>query len=158
MSAIVFILLGILIGASLIGSYLMGREHGRLKAIDEVARTMGGRIIDGGRVEEPREAEMTVVRETETNPDGRPRQEIIAELSAGDSVNLVRERSDANEPNAVRVVSRLGDIGRLARTDANNVAPYLDGGGRVRASIALISASSSTNAVLNVVLSVVALT
>lgn len=157
MSGIVFIILGILIGAALIGAYLMGREHGRLKAIDEVARTMGGRIIDGGRAEERREAEMTVVRETETNADGHARQDIIAKLAMGDDVDLVRERADSSEPNAVRVISRLGEIGRLARSDANNVAPYLDGGGRVSASIAHISGGTSTNTAFNVVLSVVAL-
>jgi hypothetical protein len=157
MSAIVFIILGILIGAALFGAYLMGREHGRLKAIDDVARTMGGRIIDGGRAEERREAEMTVVRETEVNPDGRSRQDIIAKLATGDDVDLVRERSDTSEPNAVRVISRLGEIGRLARSDANNIAAYLDGGGRVSASIAHISGGTNTNTVFNVVLSVVAL-
>jgi HIRAN domain len=159
MSGIVFILIGVALGAALVGAYLLGRERGRMRTIDEVARTMGGQIL--GRRErrdgERSQAEMAVVGETETNADGRSRQDIILKLAMGDDVDLVRERADAGEPNAVRVVSRLGQIGRLSRADAETLAPYLDGGGRVSASIAHINGGTSTNTALNVVLSVVAI-
>jgi hypothetical protein len=159
MTALASILIGILLGAALVGAYLLGRERGRLKAIDEVARTMAPQIMgrrgrrEGGRAE----AEMAVVGETQTNADGKARQDIIVELRPGEDIDLVRERSDASEPNAVRVVSRLGEIGRLSRTDADTLAPYLDGGGRVSASIAHINGGTSTNSTFNVVLSVVAI-
>lgn len=159
MTGLAFILIGIAIGAALVGAYLLGRERGRIKAIDEVARTMAPQILGrrekrgGGRAE----AEMAVVGETESNADGKSRQDIIVELRPGEDIDLVRERSNASEPNAVRVVSRLGEIGRLARTDADMIAPYLDGGGRVSASIAHINGGTSTNSSFNVVLSVVAI-
>jgi hypothetical protein len=159
MSALVFIFIGIALGAALVGAYLFGRERGRMRTIDEVARTMAPQIMgrrgrhEGGRSE----AEMAVVGETQTNADGKARQEIIMELRPGEDVDLVRERSDASEPNAVRVVSRLGEIGRLSRPDAETLAPYLDGGGRVSASIAHINGGTSTNSTFNVVLSVVAI-
>lgn len=153
MTTLVFIFIGMAIGAALVGAYLLGRERGRLAAIDEVARTMGGRLLGKRRergAAERAQAEMAVVGET--NGDGQDRQAIIAKLKAGDDVDLVREHGDAGEPNAVRVVSRFGGIGRLARADADNLAPYLDSGGRVSASIAHISGGA-----LNVVLSVVAI-
>jgi hypothetical protein len=161
MTTLVFIFLDIVIGAALVGAYLLGRERGRMRAIDEVARTMGARLMgkrrrsaNGG---ERAKAEMAVVGETETNADGSSRQAIIAKLANGEDVELVRERGNPREPNAVRVVSRHGDIGLLARSDADNLAPYLDSGGRVSASIAHIDGGTSTNAAYNFVVSVVAL-
>jgi hypothetical protein len=78
----------------------------------------------GRREGERSQAEMTVVGETDSNADGRARQEIIAKLRTGEDVDLERERADASEPEAVRVVSRLGEIGRLSRADAATIAPY----------------------------------
>jgi hypothetical protein len=157
MSALVFIFIGIALGAALVGAYLFGRERGRMRTIDEVARTMAPQIMGrrGRREGERAQAEMAVVGETATNADGKARQDIIMELRPGEDIDLVRERGDAAEPNAVRVVSRLGEIGRLSPADAETIAPYLDGGGRVSASIAHINGGTSTNAVFNVVLSVV---
>jgi hypothetical protein len=159
MTALASILIGILLGAALVGAYLLGRERGRLNAIDEVARTMAPQIMGkrGRREGERSQAEMAVVGETQTNADGKARQDIIMELRPGEDIDLVRERGDASEPNAVRVVSRMGEIGRLSRADADTIAPYLDGGGRVSASIAHISGGTSTNTAFNVVLSVVAI-
>lgn len=159
MTGIVFILIGIAIGAALVGAYLLGRERGRMKAIDEVARTMAPQILGKRREgrDERSQAEMAVVGETDVNADGRARQDIIAKLRTGEDVELVRNRTDGSEPNAVRVVSRLGEIGWLSRADAETLAPYLDGGGRVSASIAHINGGTSTNTMFNVVLSVVAL-
>jgi hypothetical protein len=156
MTALVFIFVGIAIGAALIGAYLFGRERGRAGAIDDVARTIGGKLVGRGEGDRT-QAEMAVVGETETNADGTARQEIIAKLAVGEDVELVRDRARSDEPNAVRVVSRRGEIGRLARADADRLAPYLDGGGRVSASIAFINGGTSTNTALNVVVSVVAL-
>jgi hypothetical protein len=155
MATLVFIFVGILIGAALVGAFLMGRERGRTKAIDDVARTMGGGLI--GRGEARTHAEMTIVGETETNADGRARQDIIAKLHTGEDVELERVHADAAEASAVRVVSRLGEIGRLKREDAERLAPYLDGGGRVSASIAHIDGGTTSNVAFNVVISVVAL-
>jgi len=156
MTALVFIFVGIAIGAALIGAYLYGRERGRAGAIEDVARTIGGKLVGRGEGERT-QAEMAVVGETETNADGTARQDVIAKLSVGEDVELIRDRADGDEPNAVRVVSRRGEIGRLGRADADRLAPYLDGGGRVSASIAFINGGTSTNTVLNVVVSVVAL-
>jgi len=122
-----------------------------------VARTMGDRLLGGAPKRERTQAEMAVVGETETNADGSSRQEIIAKLVVGEDVDLVRERGDASEPNAVRVVSRRGEIGRLSRADADSLAPYLDQGRRASASIAFINGGTSSNTAFNVVLSVVAL-
>jgi len=155
MATLVFIFVGILIGASLVGAFLMGRERGRTKAIDDVARTIGGGLP--GRSEARTHAEMTVVGETETNADGNARQDVIAKLRTGEDVELERVHTDAAEPSAVRVVSRLGEIGRLKRDDAERLASYLDGGGRVSASIAHIDGGTSANVAFNVVISVVAL-
>jgi hypothetical protein len=159
MSTLVFIFVGIALGVALVGAYLLGRERGRMKAIDEVARTMAPQILGkhGRSGGERAQAEMAVVGETGTNADGKSRQDIIVELRSGEDIDLVRERSDASEPNAVRVMSRLGEIGRLSRADADTLAPYLDSGGRVSASIAHINGGTSTNSVFNVVLSVVAI-
>lgn len=156
MATLVFIFVGILLGAALVGAFLMGRERGRVKAIDDVARTIGGGLLGRGRAEaeERPHAEMTVVGETEINADGHARQDIIAKLRMGEDVELVR---DGGEPAAVRVVSRLGEIGRLKPADAERLAPYLDQGGRVSASIAHIDGGTSTNTAFNVVISVVAL-
>ena len=153
MATLVFIFVGILIGASLVGAFLVGRERGRTKAIDDVARTIGGGAVAEGDTRT--HAEMTVVGETETNADGRARQDIIAKLRTGEDVELERIRADAEEPSAVRVVSRLGEIGRLKRDDAARLAPYLDGGGRVSASIAYIDGGTASNVAFNVVISVV---
>jgi len=158
MTTLVLLLVGIVIGATLIGAYLLGRERGRLSAIEEVARTMGHKLLGSrARKAERAQAEMAVVGETETNADGKPRQEIIAKLSVGEDVDLVRERADEKEPNAIRVMSRRGEIGRLSRADADKLAPFLDQGGRVSASIAFVNGGTSTNTALNVVLSVVSL-
>jgi hypothetical protein len=159
MTTLLFIIIGMAIGAALVGAYLLGRERGRMRAIDEVARTMGPQILGPRRTGrgERAEAEMALVGETETNGDGRSRQDIIAKLRSGEDVELERDRSDASAPNAVRVRSRLGEIGVLSRADADNVAPFLDGGGRVSASIAHINGGTSTNSTFNVVISVVAL-
>jgi HIRAN domain len=155
MATLVFIFVGILIGAALVGAFLMGRERGRTKAIDDVARTIGGGLA--GRGEARTHAEMAVVGETETNADGSARQDIIAKLRTGEDLELERVHTDATEPSAVRVVSRLGEIGRLKRDDAERLASYLDGGGRVSASIAHIDGGTSANVAFNVVISVVAL-
>jgi hypothetical protein len=159
MTTLLFILIGMAIGAAMVGAYLLGRERGRMQAMDEVARTVAPQILGPrrGRRAERTEAEMALVGETEINSDGRSRQDIIAKLNSGEDVDLERDRSDASAPNAVRVRSRLGEIGQLSRADADNVAPFLDGGGRVSASIAHINGGTSTNTMFNVVISVVAL-
>jgi len=154
MTSLLFIIVGILIGAGLIGAYLLGQERGRLKAIDDMARTFGGRMLGGAG--EPAgqrpEAEMALVGETETNGDGGSRQAIIAKLAVGEDVELKRELG----LHEIRVVSRLGQIGRLSGEDAKNIGAYLDSGGRVSASIAHITGADN-HASLNVVISVVGL-
>ncbi len=157
MAYLLFIIVGILIGAGLIGAYLLGQERGRLKAIDEMARTFGGRMLGAGEAQGAAaarpEAEMAIVGETETNGDGSSRQAIIAKLGLGEDVELKREQG-AGE---ISVVSRLGAIGRLAEEDARNIGAFLDGGGRVSASIAHITGAAGANAGLNVVINVVGL-
>ena len=68
MTTLVFIFIGMAIGAALVGAYLLGRERGRMKAMDEVARTMGPQILGrrSGRADDERsQAEMAVVGEAE---------------------------------------------------------------------------------------------
>lgn len=72
--------------------------------------------------------ELTVHGESMHNLDGTSRQLIIAGLSPGDPVQLVREPGNPHDQNAVRVDSPKGCIGYIARDEAMLLAPALDAG------------------------------
>src|SRR6185369_15492264 len=70
----------------------------------------------------PARVELTVHGEAQANADGSSRQAIIAKLKVGDAVHLVRERDNEFDANAVRVESRGGTIGYIARDEAEDMA------------------------------------
>jgi hypothetical protein len=146
MTRLVFILL--MLAAVGIGVllYVLGRRLGREKAMDEVAKTYGDRLLGGPA---PNESELTVWGEALANADGSSRQEIIAKLGEGDAIELVRHPGEADR-NAIAVVSEKGEIGRLTQADAATLAPYLDRGGRVHAQVSAIRGGTRDNPELNV--------
>lgn len=72
--------------------------------------------------------ELTVHGEAQHNDDGSDRQEIIAGLRPGESVSLIREPHNRYDGNAIRVDSRLGCVGYIARSEAVSMAKALDAG------------------------------
>jgi hypothetical protein len=147
MLRLVFILaaIGLLIGFV----YTLGRRFGRDKAIDDVAKTFGGKLIEGTTLPAS-DVELAVWGEAQKNADGSTRQEIIAKLSEGDEIELIRQRDNSDDANTVAVVSEKGEIGRLNRGDAATLAPYLDRGGRVRAQVSAIRGGTRDRPELNV--------
>jgi hypothetical protein len=143
MIRLVFILIAAAIAYAL---YLVGRRFGRDKAIDDVAKTFGDKLLTGPA---PNEGELAVWGENQTNVDGSSRQEIIAKLSEGDEIELVRHPGDSDK-NMIAVVSEKGEIGRLTQGDAATLAPYLDRGGRVRAQVSAIRGGTKDRPELNV--------
>ena len=130
--------------------YRLGRRFGRDKAIDEVAKTLGDKLITDGGALPASDSEFAVWGEAQKNADGTMRQEIIAKLSEGDEIELIRQRDDRDDANKVAVVSEKGEIGRLTRGDAATLAPYLDRGGRVRAQVSAIRGGTKDRPELNV--------
>jgi hypothetical protein len=127
--------------------YFVGRSLGRNRAIEDVAKTFGDKLLtaDGDR---PVEMELAVWGESEANADGAARQEIIARLHEGDPLELVRRSSSAEE--VIAVVSEKGEIGRLTHGDAAMIAPYLNRGGRIQAQVSGIRGGSKDQPDLNV--------
>ena len=126
--------------------YWVGRRFGRDKAIDDVAKTFGDKLLGGPA---QNEGELAVWGENQANADGSSRQEIIAKLSEGDEIELVRHPGDS-DTNMIAVVSEKGEIGRLTQGDAATLAPYLDRGGRVRAQVSAIRGGTKDRPELNV--------
>lgn len=147
MLRLVFILAAI--GLAIGFVYTLGRRFGRDKAIDDVAKTFGDKLITGGTLPAS-DVELAVWGESLTNADGALRQEIIAKLNEGDEIELIRHRDDSGDANTVAVVSEKGEIGRLNRGDAGTLAPYLDRGGRVRAQVSAIRGGTKDRPELNV--------
>ena len=144
MLRIVFILAAIALAIGFV--YALGRRFGRDKAIDDVAKTFGDRMLGGPA---PNEGELAVWGETQANADGSSRQEIVAKLSEGDEIELVRHPGESDK-NTIAVVSERGEIGRLTQGDAATLAPYLDRGGRVRAQVSAIRGGTKDKPELNV--------
>lgn len=61
---------------------------------------------------------------------------VWAALRVGDTLELVRERDNAHDPNAVRVAWRNRTLGYVPRAENEAVARQLDRGGRLLARIA----------------------
>jgi hypothetical protein len=91
-----------------------------------VART--GPLTDG-------EFLSAVAGEAQRNPDGTRRQDIIRCCRAGDAIELVPEPDNPHDPNAVRVMHRLGLIGYIPRAKAERFSMEIDNGCIVTASI-----------------------
>jgi hypothetical protein len=72
--------------------------------------------------------EMVVVRERETNPDGRPRQEIIKDLQVGDPVVLLPETPGSDGRSEIKVVATGGTIGYVPSAKVSRVLDILNEG------------------------------
>jgi hypothetical protein len=83
--------------------------------------------------------EMVVVRERETNPDGRPRQEIIKELQIGDPVVLLPEAQSAEGRNEIRVVATGGTIGYVPPAKVPRLLDILNEGTQTHSEISHIA-------------------
>jgi hypothetical protein len=83
--------------------------------------------------------EMVVVRERETNPDGKPRQEIIKELQVGDPVVLLPETPGADGRSEVRVVATGGTIGYVPSAKVSRVLDILNEGTQTHSEISHIA-------------------
>jgi hypothetical protein len=59
-------------------------------------------------------------------------------MKVGDPLDLVRERDNAHDPNAVRVAWRGHTLGYVPRTENESVARQIDRGSRLSARIASI--------------------
>ena len=84
-----------------------------------------------------------IVGENKWNEDakGRPvqdRQEIISKLKAGQPIQLLREPGNPVDPNAIAVMSPLGQIGYISGKLAKTMAPVMDSGVTISATIAEI--------------------
>ena len=55
------------------------------------------------------------------NPDDTSRQDILAACKEGDPVTLEREPTNPHDPNAVKVVTALGQIGYCPRLVAERI-------------------------------------
>jgi hypothetical protein len=83
--------------------------------------------------------EMVVIRERETNPDGRPRQEIIKELQIGDPVVLLPEAQSAEGRNEIRVVATGGTIGYVPPAKVPRLLDILNEGTQTHSEISHIA-------------------
>lgn len=126
--------------------YRLGQRFGRDKAIDDVAKTIGDRMIGSAQSSD---VELAVWGEEQANTDGSSRQEIITKLREGDEIELIRHPGDSDK-NMIAVVSEKGEIGRLTQADAATLAPYIDRGGRVRAQVSAIRGGTKDRPELNV--------
>jgi hypothetical protein len=145
MARLIIMLLA-LAGLAVAFFYRLGHRFGRDKAIDDVAKTFGDRLVAAPQANE---AELAVWGEEQANADGSSRQEIIARLREGDEIELVRHPGDIDK-NMIAVVSEKGEIGRLTQGDAATLAPYIDRGGRVRAQVSAIRGGTKDRPELNV--------
>jgi len=138
----------LLLLASAVGYWLyrLGLRFGRDKAIDDVAKTYGDKLIGAPQANE---VELSVWGEEQANVDGSSRQEIIGRLREGDEIELVRHPGD-HDTNMIAVVSEKGEIGRLTQGDAATLAPYLDRGGRVKAQVSAVRGGTKDRPSLNV--------
>ena len=81
-----------------------------------------------------------VVGVTFDNPDGRNRQDIIAHLSQSSKIHLERDRGNAYDSNAVKVVDIDGNqLGFLSKEISADLAPRLDKGAVFNVSISSLT-------------------
>ena len=81
-----------------------------------------------------------VVGVTHNNSDGSCRQEIISRLSHLSHIRLVRDPGNAFDSNAIAVhADSVGQLGFLAKELAATLAPIIDAGNPIRASIVALT-------------------
>ena len=77
-----------------------------------------------------------VVGVTKRNADGSDRQRVIKRCRTGERLELVRDRENRYDRNAVQVCRQNGQqLGLLSRELAEEIAPILDDGGIVEVEI-----------------------
>ena len=76
-----------------------------------------------------------VVGQTQVNHDGTLRQDIIAGLTPGDPLTLLRRPHNPDDTNAIAVVAAGGMIGYLPGTEAAELAPAMDNGAAATAAV-----------------------
>lgn len=82
------------------------------------------------------------------------RQDVLAELAAEEPAALVREPDNAHDPNAIRVVDRVGrQIGFLAAPLAKHLAPVMDGGVEYEASVTEVTGGDEKHLGVNILVS-----
>ena len=62
------------------------------------------------------------------NLNGSRRQSYIRRLKAGDPIQLYRDRNNSEDPNAIKVHSKKGQIGLIKAFRAQELAPQMDRG------------------------------
>jgi hypothetical protein len=75
-----------------------------------------------------------VVGVTYRNKDGSDRQKIISNCKKGEIINLVREKNNSHDKNAIAVVSQNGNMIGYLPSDSR-LADHIDKGGHVTAKI-----------------------
>lgn len=83
----------------------------------------------------PRKKLYHLAGEGQVNVDGSSRQEILRSCSPGMSVELVRERENPHDPNAIAASVGGRYIGYVARDDAVTLSQHFDGGRKFKAQI-----------------------
>jgi hypothetical protein len=92
--------------------------------------------------------ELVVVRDRETNPDGRLRQDIIRELQIGDPVALVPEAWETGSGREdIRVDTMEGTIGYVPRNKVPFVLEVLTAGSETRMEISQIGHAGKVSGV-----------
>lgn len=88
-----------------------------------------------------------VVGVTKRNSDGSSRQQIVASLTAGVQVYLLRETQNPHDPNAVAVYAYGGSrqLGYLNRKVAQTVGPLLDNGKIISVKVTSITGGGGLN-------------
>lgn len=72
--------------------------------------------------------DLSLVGARYTNRDGTSRQMVLHDLKKWAVVNVVREKDNPEDPNALAVISEKGQIGYIARERAAKLSPKIDGG------------------------------
>lgn len=98
--------------------------------------------------------ELWISGEAQRNADGTSWQQIIKQCRVGETVTLLREPSNRYDGNAVAVLTRHGQIGYVARDDAEEVARRLDWGEQPECMIARILGGTRDKPNLGVVITV----
>lgn len=77
-----------------------------------------------------------IVGVTYKNRDGSSRQNIIKRCSVGELLELIREPKNEHDPNALKICRQNGEqLGYIGAEQAEELAPLMDSGKRVTATI-----------------------
>ena len=94
-----------------------------------------------------------VVGVTYDNPDGKNRQDIIKGLTTRSNIALERDYANLYDPNAIRVVDSEGNqLGFLGRDISANLAPRMDKGEVITASISALTGGGDYTCGVNILI------